>query len=124
MPNLWIDIKPKARQPKEGWSLERLTTEVELFTYKPGWKLYVPMWTFGESQPALLVNAEVPDRDHPDVSISIGTGAAVPPFGDGDERQFARWLRMVLLRMEEHELDENLLRDGKRIFDPHRAVTA
>ena len=59
------------------------------------------------------------DRDTGEpIRLHYGESCAEPFFSS--ERAAAKWVRDVCLRAIAHELDENFLVRGVRIFDPHR----
>lgn len=60
--------------------------------------------------------AWVVDRDNQTREIKIQKVVRVPDLARCDK---ARWLRAEVQSLYVHEADENIIIDGRRVFDPH-----
>lgn len=71
----------------------------------------------------LVVWATVQGRDSGETTV-VSNACPVFPYGgySGNARDVARHVRRCVMDLLEHELDELLLLDGERVFDPHRCA--
>lgn len=119
--------------PSSGVGLDYMWAHAELarYTYKPNYTLAVvfestPEW--GGTGIYLAGTFHAPDSRHtpPDAPpdwpvIRLNFKVPVPEFAieHHDSDYFAVWLREVLHKIELHESDEWLRRDGCLLNDPH-----
>jgi hypothetical protein len=97
-----------------------LPAELARRDYKPGWSFAYEVDEHGEGD-LLAIAVTFPDYRNGGTSEQrIVT--FVPPFDENGVCTFDEWLRWRLGRIELHERDEALRRDGAVIRDPHEAV--
>lgn len=115
----------------------QLYDEVERWTYKPGWKLWIEYSDVGDpfsGPPKHLVKLRVKfkaldSRGSGSMAPVEGTYAVPMAYGntiggglltEEEMGWFRHWLVDMLLETERHELREWLRRDGELHDDPHR----
>lgn len=99
-------------------SVFALRTELERFTYRPGWVLTIEEDPF--EGPFLFVECVVPNGYRPDEPLRLGVRSNIPPIPDA--QYFGVWLSWRMRQMEIHESMEYLHRDGKPWRDPHDVI--
>lgn len=128
------------RERRIGWSaplcVQQLYDEVERWTYKPGWRMWIEyrpiainMYSSTVDNVRLRIEFDAVDSRGSGVVMPIGGSHAPPMFGyileDGtlteqEIEYFRRWLVDTLMEAERHELREWLRFDGELYDDPHR----
>lgn len=68
-------------------------------------------------QAELRLSLKTKDVNPPHQTITVNQTSAFRPYMAKD---FPNWLRLELLRLYSHEIEEQLTFDGRRVFDPHR----
>jgi hypothetical protein len=97
---------------------EQLTSLLARFRYKPDFSFTVTYTGYGY-QPALAVQMITTDTYHPENGrVPVVLYVPIPEVTISDE-DMLRWLRECLRYMENHEIDEWIVVDGQRPFDPH-----
>ena len=100
------------------WAEEQL----KRFTYKRGWewRLIDPVTQYDDA--GIHIQFHTENSYRPDKLILIKSRDRLPTqiLVKRDEDKFARYLLDVLLRVERHEAQEWLKRDGVVLFDPHK----
>lgn len=100
-----------------------LREELERWTYKPGYQLYLPaggpdVWSGHQFE----LRTTQPDSRNPDDTKPLVFRAYLhPAVAAGPETFLADWLQTTIGVFELHERDEWLRRDGQLLNDPHAA---
>jgi len=92
---------------------------VASFRYKVGWSFDYD-YQIDYNLEMFHISARVPDRDNPTSAnlITVGQSFRLPEWVN---MEFGRsFLRDCVHELETHEMDENILFDGERVFDPHK----
>lgn len=96
--------------------------QLKRLTYKPGWtmEMYAPHGTFGE--PGVLIEFFTEDTYNPGKQIRINSRERIPTevVTKKNEGLFIRYVQDALLRVERHESQEWLKRDGIIFDNPHK----
>lgn len=124
-----VDLGHAARAVGRAKRFTWLRGELERYTYKPNFTLEMVHIATDRWYDAYLCGTfRAPDSRHtpldapdnwPTIALNFTVAVPVPLGDDRDSEMFAVWLRSVLRRVEEHESDEWLRRDGELINDPH-----
>ncbi len=67
----------------------------------------------------IFMNMHVADRDRPDWKRQVWNTLESQNVMEWGQREILRWVRDTAHNLITHELDECLLFDGRRVFDPH-----
>lgn len=108
-----------------------LQNQLARYTYKPGYQMFID--TTGELSYAeamlggdmvFRVSFDAPDSRDPSRTIPLVFSCVFHSamFDSRDENEFASWLQRTLDRMERHESQEWLRRDGVIYDDPHKVT--
>lgn len=103
--------------------LDLLRAELARYTYRPGWEMSIETRPT-DGWPELRIQFTAIDSRDPSRWILIPTGQTIPvdlryPGPPSWRKDFGRWLRAALTRIEEHEAREWFRRDGVLVDDPH-----
>lgn len=102
-------------QGGNGLSLFRLTKILESIKYKPGYQFNMTGWP---ENPGIRLMMPVQDAYPPYHNTTVTFDfSQIPAFYD--ENSFIVWVRERIRDMECHEMDEWLLVNDERMFDPH-----
>lgn len=107
-----VATPPGAIRERELWMELVRRTDISRFGIKMRMEV---IWRSGRA-PALLISMVANDRDTGE-EVTLSFSAPMPPWF-GPEKGVL-WLRERLAQFLIHELDECMLVDGKRIYDPH-----
>jgi hypothetical protein len=120
------DPRLPPREPVEGLSfcglLAAMGARLYLRRDSPALTNSLAPWGLTEVHPFVVeVDFQTPDRDKPVaedawISVTITHPAAGPPGSP----EFLAAVRACLRRAMAHEVDESLLVEGRRVFDPHQ----
>jgi hypothetical protein len=91
---------------------------ISTLTYRPGWTITATDDTYEGVQ--IRIHAPVPDA-FTRKTITLGITSHLSPNDRESTHTFLAWLAYRLHRIESHEAREMLQRDGRSIFDPHKA---
>lgn len=88
------------------------------FTYKPGWQFELHDLGDGDAQVDVAFMAV---DSHAGGDPQKTTAFFVAPHAVSSATRAKRWLRAIVLWVEEHEADEWLKVRGRPVHDPHQA---
>lgn len=90
---------------------------IEGIRYKPWW-FFEYRYDIDYNSELLHVQMRVPDRDDPTKNIYVGQTFILGPW---ETQEYANlFIKNCIIDLEIHEVCENLLIDGVRVFDPHK----
>lgn len=100
------------------WAEEQL----KRFTYKPGWTLTMvdPTGPFGDPFVRIVFYTEDTYRPGRQIPVTSQQPLPAPWIIRRDEDKFARYLQDALFKVERHESQEWLRRDGVIFDNPHK----
>lgn len=100
------------------WAEEQL----KRFTYKRGWEFFLidPAGPYDDPGVQIKFYTENTYRPGQQILITSRDRLPTPWIIAKDEDKFARYLLDVIVRVERHEAQEWLRRDGVMLFDPHK----
>jgi hypothetical protein len=101
-------------------AVKRLQEELARWSYKPGWSMRIEPDPSPWVPAMLIVRFEAPDSRDPSNVIQLEQRQIVDMGVVEGFVPFGVWVQSMLRRMEFHESQEWLRRDGEIFEDPHK----
>lgn len=100
------------------------------FTYKPNWEFrptrvdrLTDPYLYGAFHLEVIVNTKDVGNPNHDIKLRLGEVMAESMLATMDGEQFLKWIRSIIMNIEDHEAREWFRVDGNAPFDPHKGET-